>query len=272
MTRAKDDVQYARYAPLLAEYARMDRADPRRAELRERLVVGHLPVARHIARRFASRGEPVDDLEQVATIGLLGALERFDPEQGRDFLSFAVPTIMGEVRRHFRDRSWSVRTPRGVKDDYLAVGKAVTALSQDLGRAPTVSELAEHLGLARDRVSEALAAGAALRPTSLDAVPDASEVGNALTEVLGAEDPDMARVEIGALTRDLVRALPERERTILALRFVRELTQAEIGQVLCISQMHVSRLLARTLAQLREEATRQVAADPEHGLRDLVVS
>ena len=131
-------MQYARYAPLLAEYARMDAADPRRSALRERLVVGYLPVARHVARRFASRGEPTDDLEQVATIGLLGALERFDPARGGDFLSYAVPTIMGEVRRHFRDRTWSVRTPRAVKDDYVAVGRAVTTLSQDLGRAPTV--------------------------------------------------------------------------------------------------------------------------------------
>ena len=119
-------------------------------------------------------------------------------------------------------------------------------------------------------MSEAVAAGGALRPSSLDAVPDGSDLGNALTDVLGSVDPDLGRVEIGALTRDLVRALPERERTILALRVVRELTQAEIGQVLCISQMHVSRLLARSLAQLREEVERQVAADPEHGLRNLV--
>ena len=267
--RAENDTMYARYAPLLVDYARMDTDDPGRTRLRERLVVGYLPVARNIARRFSGRGEPVDDLEQVATIGLLAALERFDPHRGRDFLSFAVPTIMGEVRRHFRDRTWSVRTPRGVKDDYLAVGKGVTILSQDLGRAPTVVELAEHLGLPQDRVSEALTAGGALRPSSLDAVPD---VGDALTDVLGSEDADMGRVEIGALTRDLVRALPERERTILALRFVHEKTQAEIGQALCISQMHVSRLLSRTLAQLQEEARRQVAADPEHSPMDLVAS
>ena len=274
MTRAEDDAEddarYARYAPLLADYARMDATDPRRFGLRERLVVGYLPVARHIARRFASRGEPVDDLEQVATIGLLGALERFDPDRGRDFLSFAVPTIMGEVRRHFRDSTWSVRTPRGVKDDYLAVGKAVTTLSQDLSRAPTLPELAGHLGLARDRVSEALTAGGALRPSSLDAAPGAGDDGSALADVLGIVDLDIGRVEIGALVHDLVRALPERERTILALRFVHEKTQAEIGQALCISQMHVSRLLVRTLAQLQQEAERQVAADPEHGLRDLV--
>ena len=270
MTRGEDDAEYARYAPLLAEYARMEAADPRRPGLRERLVVGYRPLARNVARRFANRGEPTDDLEQVAIIGLLGALERFDPDRGRDFLSFAVPTIMGEVRRHFRDRTWTVRTPRRVKDDYLAVGAAVTTLSQDLGRAPTVPELAEYLGFARDRVSEALAAGGALRPSSLDAVPDAGDDGSALADVLGSVDPDLGRVEIGALTRDLVRALPQRERTILALRFVHEKTQAEIGQALCISQMHVSRLLNRTLTQLQEEARRQVAADPEHGLAELV--
>lgn len=271
MTRAGDDTEYARYAPLLADYARMDAADARRPELRERLVVGFLPVARHIAHRFARRGEPVDDLEQVATIGLLGALERFDPDRGRDFLSFAVPTIMGEVRRHFRDSTWSVRTPRGVKDDYLAVGAAVTTLSQELGRAPTVPELAEHLGLTPDRVGEAIAAGAALRPASLDAAPGAGdEDGSALTDVLGIVDPDIGRVEIGALVRDLVRALPQRERTILALRFVHEKTQAEIGEALCISQMHVSRLLTRTLAQLQEEVERQVAADPEQDPMQLV--
>ena len=276
MTRTEDDGSdgdtggYECYAPLLAEYARRDADDPRCAELRDRLVVGHLPVARHVARRFARRGEPLDDLEQVATIGLLGALERFDPDRGRDFLSYAVPTIMGEVRRHFRDRAWSVRTPRGVKDDHLAVKRAVTTLSQDRGRAPTVPELAEHLGLAPDRVVEAVSAGGALRPASLDAATEAGNDGSALAHVLGAEDPGIGRVETGALIRDLVRALPQRERTILALRFVHEKTQAEIGQTLCISQMHVSRLLTRTLAQLREEVGRQVAADPEHGMMELL--
>lgn len=271
MTRTEDAAQYARYAPLLAEYARMDTEDARRPELRKRLVVAFLPVAQHIACRFARRGEPVEDLEQVATVGLLGALERFDPGRGRAFLAFAVPTIMGEVRRHFRDRAWSVRTPRGVKDDHVAVGKAVTPLSQVLGRAPTVPELAEHLGLAPDRVSEAIAAGDALRPASLDAVRHAADDdGSTLSEVLGAADPDIGRVEVGALVRDLVRGLPERERTILALRFVHEKTQSEIGQVLCISQMHVSRLLRRSLAQLQEEVERLAAADPEQSLNELV--
>lgn len=227
MARGEDDGEYARYAPLLAEYARLSGGDPRRSGLRERLVVGYLPVARHVARRFASRGEPVDDLEQVATIGLLGALERFDPERGRDFLPFAVPTIMGEVRRHFRDRTWSVRTPRRVKDDYLAVGKAITFLSQGLGRAPTVPELAEHLGLTPDRVGEAIAAGGALRPASLDEGRDEGDDGGPLSGVLGTLDPDLGRVEVGTVVQDLVRALPQRERTILALRFVHEKTQTE---------------------------------------------
>ena len=129
---------YDEYVPLLKEYADLPDGDPRRERVREKLVVGFLPVARNIARRFARRGEPTDDLEQVASLGLLHALDRFDPGRERDFLSYAVPTIMGEVRRHFRDSAWSVRTPRAVKDDYVAVGRAVTTLSQDLGRAPTV--------------------------------------------------------------------------------------------------------------------------------------
>lgn len=272
MTRARADTEYARYAPLLTDYARMDAADPCRSDLRGHLVMGYLPVARHIARRFADRGESMDDLEQVATIGLLGALERFDPDRGRDFLSFAVPTIMGEVRRHFRDRTWSLRTPRGVKDNYLAVGAAITTLSQDLTRAPTVPELAEHLGLAQEQVREAIAAGDARRPASLNTAPGEGDDNDALADRLGADDLDIERVETAALVRALVRRLPQRERTILALRFVHEKTQTEIAEVLCISQMHVSRLLARTLSQLREEVERQVAADPEHGLRDLVAS
>ncbi|MEJ2871870.1 SigB/SigF/SigG family RNA polymerase sigma factor [Actinomycetospora sp. OC33-EN08] len=248
----------------------MAAADVRRPALRERLVVVYLPVARHIARRFAYRGEPVDDLEQVAAIGLLGALERFDPDRDRDFLAYAVFTIMGEVRQHFRDRTWTVRTPRGVKDDYLAVGKAVTSLSQHLDRAPTVPELAEHLGLAADRVSEAITAGGALRPASLDEGRAEGDDGGSLAGVLGELDPDIGRVEVGALVQDLVRALPQRERTILALRFVHDKTQTEIGEVLCISQMHVSRLLRRTLAQLQDEVGRSMDTDPEQGLRELV--
>ena len=255
---------YDEYVPLLAEFAALDDDDPRRGALRERLVAGFLPVARNIARRFARRGEPVDDLEQVASVGLLHALDRFDPGRERDFLSYAVPTIMGEVRRHFRDATWSVRTPRSVKDRYVAVGAATATLAQDLGRAPNAAELADHLGMSRDDVTEAIAAHGSYQPASLDESLGSDDDDSALVDVLGVADGELDRVEVRELVGSLVRRLPERERTMLALRFVHEKTQAEIASVLCISQMHVSRLLTRTLGVLREQIERDVRADSVH--------
>lgn len=251
---------YDEYVPLLEEFASLPGDDPRREAVKEKLVVGFLPVARNIARRFARRGEPTDDLEQVASLGLLHALDRFDPGRERDFLSYAVPTIMGEVRRHFRDSAWSVRTPRSVKDRYVAVGSATAALSQRLGRAPTAAELAEHLGMSRDEVAEAVAAHGSYQPASLDESLGEGD-DSALVDILGVLDTELDRVEVRALVGNLVRDLPERERTMLALRFVHEKTQAEIAAVLCISQMHVSRLLSRTLAALREQIERETGAD-----------
>ena len=251
---------YDEYVPLLKEYADLSDDDPRRERVREKLVVGFLPVARNIARRFARRGEPTDDLEQVASLGLLHALDRFDPGRERDFLSYAVPTIMGEVRRHFRDSAWSVRTPRSVKDRYVAVGSATAAMSQRLGRAPTAAELAEHLGMSRDEVAEAIAAHGSYQPASLDESLGEGD-DSALVDILGVMDGELDRVEVRALVGNLVRDLPERERTMLALRFVHEKTQAEIAAVLCISQMHVSRLLSRTLAALREQIEREAGAE-----------
>ena len=248
------------YVPLLAEYADLPEDDPRRERVRERLVHGFLPVARNIARRFARRGEPTDDLEQVASLGLLHAIERFDPSRERDFLSYAVPTIMGEVRRHFRDSAWSVRTPRSVKDRYVAVGSATASMSQRLGRAPTAAELAEHLDMTRDEVAEAISAHGSYQPASLDESLGSGD-DSALVDILGVVDGELDRVEIRSLVGSLVRDLPERERTMLALRFVHEKTQAEIAAVLCISQMHVSRLLSRTLAALRDQIERETAAE-----------
>lgn len=244
--------EYDRWSDLLVEFSGLSPSDPRRERLRGELAAAFLPVARNVARRFSRRGEPTDDLEQVASVGLLHALDRFDPSHQRDFLSYAVPTIMGEVRRYFRDSAWSVRTPRSVKDRYLAVGSATSALSQRMGRAPTTVELAEHLGLSRDEVSEAIAAHGSYHPASLDqALGDSDE--SALIDVLGVDDVELDRVEVRELVRGLVARLPERERTILVLRFVHEKTQSEIAAVLAISQMHVSRLLARMLVQLREQ-------------------
>ena len=257
---------FAALAPIFVEHAACDPDDPRREELRAHLVVSYLPVARNIARRFARRGEPTEDLEQVATVGLMHAVDRFDPGRESDFMSYAVPTIMGEVRRYFRDSAWSVRTPRSIKDRYLAVGAATSALSQRLGRAPTVPEIAEHLGLGREEVAEAVAAHGSYHPASLDETLGEGD-DSSLANILGTVDPEFDRVEVRELVRSLVASLPPRERTMLALRFVKEQTQAEIAAVLCISQMHVSRLLARTLAQLRVQVEAQVRADEDEGPR-----
>ena len=250
---------YDQYSPLLAELAACPDGDARRQELISRLVDVYRPVAHNIARRFSRRGESVDDLEQVASIGLLHALRRYDPEQGRDFLSYAVPTMMGEVRRHFRDAAWTIRTPRGVKDRYLQVGTASTTLSQQLGRAPTVTEISEHLGMDREEVIEAISAHHSYRPDSLDSTLTQG-TDTTMADVLGADDPDLDHVESRALVRDLVGTLPERERRILVLRFVHEQTQSEIAAQLSISQMHVSRLLSQTLERLRERARVRDAA------------
>ena len=245
---------YAHLVPLLVEHASLPTSDPRRYELRAELVDGYLPVARHIARRFAHRGEPLDDLVQVASLGLLFAIDRFNPELGRDFLAFAIPTIQGEVRRHFRDRSWSMRVPRRLKDLHVSINAAVSELSQRRGRAPRPSEIAELLGIPIAEVLEGLQASSAYRASSLDEeLSHEPEGGSNLGDRLGALDPDLEFVEDQHALRPLLNALPERERTILMLRFYGNMTQTEIAGRLGISQMHVSRLLAKTLAGLREQ-------------------
>ncbi|RZS32818.1 RNA polymerase sigma-28 (SigD/FliA/WhiG) subunit [Herbihabitans rhizosphaerae] len=253
MTGAKEHTgDYAHLAPLFGELAALPESDPKRAELRETLVTEHLPLAQHIAARFGNRGEPRDDLTQVATVGLINAVDRFDPERGSDFLSFAVPTIMGEVRRHFRDTSWSVRVPRRLKELHLSVSAASAELSQRLGRAPKPSEIAEHLGMTKEQVYEGLEASAAYHSVSLDEVRGgADDEVTPLRDRIGEEDPALEGVEYHESLEPLVRELPERERHILALRFFRNMTQTQIAERIGISQMHVSRLLSRTLERLR---------------------
>ena len=248
--------EYDYLDPLLKEYAALPEGEARREGLRNELVEGFLPIAGNIARRYSGRGEAVDDLEQVASIGLLNALTRYDPTQGRDFLSYAIPTMMGEVRRYFRDTAWSVKTPRSVKERFVAVNAAMARMAQDLDRAPTVSELAAHLGLPREDVLEATAAHSSYQSGSLDEALDSDgDVG--LVDVLAVIDDDLEQVEVRALVGELVSCLPRRERLIIVLRFLYEKNQAEIGAEIGISQMRVSRLLTRTLAQLRAEIDRQ---------------
>jgi RNA polymerase sigma-B factor len=223
-------------------------AQTRDGALRDELVSAHLGLAEYLARRFANRGEPLDDLVQVASLGLLKALDRFDPERGVEFSTYATHTIVGELKRHFRDKGWSIRAPRRMQELYLRLGKVVAVMGQELGRSPTIAEMAMEVKVSEEEVLEALEAGQAYRSTSLDV---ATEEGEPLAMRLGAEDPSLEDAERRATLSPLLAQLTPRERLILQLRFFDGLTQSEIASRLTISQMHVSRLLARSLAQLR---------------------
>ncbi|GLY63964.1 SigB/SigF/SigG family RNA polymerase sigma factor [Amycolatopsis taiwanensis] len=249
--------EYQQLAPLFDELAALPADDPRRSEIRDKLVTGHLPLAEHIAQRFSGRGVAKEDLVQVATVGLINAVDRFDAARGADFLSFAVPTVMGEVRRHFRDSGWLVRVPRRLKELHLSISAASTALAQRLGRAPTPSEIAAHLSISQEDVYEGLEAGNAYHSMSLDEVLSGDTENLALGDTLGEEDSGLEGVENHEALLPLIRELPERERRILGLRFVHNMTQTQIAERIGVSQMHVSRLLARTLEHLREGLTEQ---------------
>jgi len=220
--------------------------DPARPAARDRVVAAHLPLVEGLARRYTGRGEPYDDLVQVGTIGLLTAVDRFDPARGVPLGAFAVPHVLGEIRRHFRDRGWAVRVPRRLQEHGRAVADARAALVQHLGRAPTVAEIGRACSLDEEVVLAALESAGAYSTVALDEDPERT------TARLAAEDTGLAEVEDRAVLRPLLDALPSRERRILALRFVRGMSQSEIAAEVGISQMHVSRLLSRTLAQLRE--------------------
>ncbi|MGH9106892.1 MAG: SigB/SigF/SigG family RNA polymerase sigma factor [Acidimicrobiales bacterium] len=221
--------------------------------LREQLVAAHLGLAEYLARRFANRGEALDDLVQVASLGLIKAVDRFDPERGVEFSTYATHTIVGELKRHFRDKGWAIRAPRRMQELYLRLGKVVATLGQELGRSPTIPELAAEVKVSEEEVLEALEAGQAYRSASLDA-PTGNEEGETLATRIGEDDPSLEGAESRATLSPLLAQLPPRERLILHLRFFQGLTQSEIATSLGISQMHVSRLLARSLAQLRSAA------------------
>jgi RNA polymerase sigma-B factor len=219
----------------------------RRRSDRNELIERHLGLAHHIARRY-SRGGTDDDVAQVAFLALVKAVERFDVERGVQFSSFAGRTIEGEIKRHFRDASWSVRVPRRLKDDYLQIETARETLGQQLGRAPTPRELADYLDLDTDAVLEAIAAGAAHTATSVDA-PARDGEGPGIE--LGGVDVGFARVADSQVVERLIDVLPPREREIVRLRFYDELSQSEIAERVGLSQMHVSRLLRRSLEAMR---------------------
>ena len=220
------------------------------SRLRDELIEEHLWLARHCARRFSGRGESPDDLIQVANMALVKAVDRFDPTFRVRFATFAVPTIIGELRRHFRDRTWSMRVSRRLKDLHLELKAASEQLSHDLGRAPSVDELADALDCTPEDVLEALEAGAAYRATSLSAGLG-SEEGEEI--VPGEDDQELEDSSVRVLVQDALNTLPERERRVVYLRFYLGLTQSEIAEEIGVSQVHVSRILRSTLSQLEEE-------------------
>jgi RNA polymerase sigma-B factor len=231
------------------ELFRKLRDDPDEAT-RQELIEAHLGLVEYLARRFAGRGEPLEDLVQVGTIGLVKAVDRFDPDREVEFSTYATPTIVGELKRHFRDKGWAVRVPRRLQELNLQLGEIIEKLSQELGRSPTVSEMAEAAGTSDEEVLEGLDSAHAYSLVSLDAPTGEEDL--TLHEQIGEEDDTLELLEYRASLVPLLDELPPRERSMLYLRFFRGMTQSEIADKLGISQMHVSRLLAKTLSTLRE--------------------
>jgi RNA polymerase sigma-B factor len=237
---------------LLVMIAELPADDPRRLAARDEIVTMHLPLAAFLARRFRDRGESLDDLTQVATIGLLKAVDRFEPERGLEFSTFATPTMVGEIKRHFRDKGWAIRVPRRLQELRIAISRATAELSQSTGRSPTVAELAAHLQVTEEDILEGMESAQAYATLSLDASSsDSMEDGASLAETLGAEDPGLGEVEARETLHPLLARLAPRERRIIHMRFYENMTQAQIAEQIGVSQMHVSRLLTKSLAQMR---------------------
>ncbi|GAA2476831.1 RNA polymerase sigma factor SigF [Streptomyces thermolineatus] len=237
---------------LFLRLAALTEDGPERTYVRDTLIELNLPLVRYAAARFRSRNEPMEDIVQVGTIGLIKAIDRFDCDRGVEFPTFAMPTVVGEIKRFFRDTSWSVRVPRRLQELRLALTKAGDELAQTLDRSPTVPELAAHLGVSEEDVVDGLAVGNAYTASSLDSPPPEEDGESSLADRLGYEDTALEGVEYRESLKPLLAQLPPRERRIIMLRFFANMTQSQIGEEVGISQMHVSRLLTRTLAQLRQ--------------------
>ncbi|MFJ2511663.1 SigB/SigF/SigG family RNA polymerase sigma factor [Streptomyces griseoviridis] len=237
--------------PLFARLRELEEGTGEYSYVRNTLVELNMWVVRQAARRFRPSAEIHDDVLQVGTVGLIKAINRFDPTRGFEFEAFAVPTVAGEIKRFFRDTTWAVRVPRRLKDCRALLREQAVAFEQREGRAPTVAELVERTGLAEDEVVDGLRAAEGYGTVSLDAPAEAGADGLTLADRLGGDDPALGRTDDLVTVAPLVAALPERERTLLAMRYLQDMTQSQIGVELGISQMHVSRLLTRTLATLR---------------------
>jgi RNA polymerase sigma-B factor len=241
-----------RATELITAYATAPADDPARPALRRRAIEGGLPLAQHLARRYGGRGEPADDLFQVAVVGLIKGVDRYQADRGVDFAAFAIPTIVGEIKRHFRDRTWAIRVPRRLQELRLEITGANNTLTHTLGRAPTVADVATHLGISEEEVLEGLEGARAYNAASLSA-PISDDGATSLADTLGGEDHGFELAELRIALGPAMATLDEREQRILALRFHGNLTQTEIAEQIGISQMHVSRLLTKALAKLRRQ-------------------
>ena len=237
-------------AELLNAMAAMPIGHPSRAQLRDSAIEAWLPLARHLANRYSGRGEPTDDLIQTATVGLIKAVDKFDPDRGVDFAGYAIPTIIGEIKRHFRDRTWSVRVPRRLQELRLAITEANSTLTHSLGRSPTVADIATHLAITEEDVLEGLEGARAYNATSLS-TPISADGSTELGDTLGDTDHEYELAETRVALGPALATLDEREQKILTLRFYGNLTQSQIADQIGISQMHVSRLLTKALSKLR---------------------
>jgi RNA polymerase sigma-B factor len=217
---------------------------------RDSLVHLHLPLVEHCARRFRNRGEPFEDLVQVGTIGLIKSIDRFDSDRGVEFSTYATPTIIGEIKRYFRDKGWAIRVPRRLQELRMQIGTATAELTQSLGRSPTPRELAQTIGCSVEEIVEGIESSNAYSTLSLDASDDGDE-GGSMLDAIGIDDEGLEHVEIRESIKPLLDKLDPREKRILLLRFFRNMTQSQIAEEIGVSQMHVSRLLNRTLVQLR---------------------
>lgn len=241
----------ARSAELFAELHDESASEAVRSHARDELVHLHLPLVDHAARRFRNRGEPLEDLVQVGTIGLIKAIDRFEPGRGVEFSTYATPTVVGEIKRYFRDKGWAIRVPRRLQELRIQIGAQTADLTHRLGRSPTPRELAEAIGCSVEEVIEGLESSNAYSTLSLDASDDDHDGPPSILTTLGATDTNLEHVEIRESIKPLLDGLGEREKRILLLRFFKGKTQSEIAEEIGVSQMHVSRLLNRTLDQLR---------------------
>ncbi|MEU4774248.1 SigB/SigF/SigG family RNA polymerase sigma factor [Micromonospora sp. NPDC023644] len=238
-------------ADLLNAMAALPAGHPSRAALRDRAIEAWLPLANHLAHRYSGRGEPTDDLAQTAAVGLIKAIDKFDPSRGVDFAGYAIPTIIGELKRHFRDRTWDIRVPRRLQELRLAISDANSSLLQTLGRSPTVADIAAHLKLTEEEVLEGLEGARAYNAVSLSTPTGDGDRATELGDMLGGEDGEFELAELRVALGPALATLDEREQKILTLRFYGNLTQSQIAEQIGVSQMHVSRLLARALTKLR---------------------